>query len=61
MNKQRKGLLCTPGIAERDRIQSCIQLTYHLHHIITQWNLSKTATCGPAPTDLYKEVAALQR
>ena len=26
-----------------------------------QWNLSKTATCGPVQTDLYREVAALQR
>ena len=26
-----------------------------------QWNLSKTATCGPVLTDLYGEVAALQR
>ena len=24
-------------------------------------NLSKTATCGLVPTDLYREVAALQR
>ena len=26
-----------------------------------QWNLSKTAACGPVLTDLYREVAALQR
>ena len=26
-----------------------------------QWDLSKTATCGPVLTDLYREVAALQR
>ena len=26
-----------------------------------QWNLSKTATFGPVLTNLYKEVAALQR
>ena len=28
---------------------------------IIQRNLSKTATCGPVPTDHYREVAALQR
>ena len=26
-----------------------------------QWNLSKTTTCGPVLTDLYREVAALQQ
>ena len=26
-----------------------------------QWSLSKTATCGPVLTELYREVAALQR
>ena len=26
-----------------------------------KWNLSKTATCGHVLTDLYREVAALQR
>ena len=26
-----------------------------------QWNLSKTATCGPVITGLYREVVALQR
>ena len=29
--------------------------------LLIQWNLSKTATCGPVLTDLYREVAALQR
>ena len=29
--------------------------------LVVQWNLSKTATCGPGLTDLYREVAALQR
>ena len=27
---------------------------------VIQWNLSKTDTCGPVLTDLYREVAALQ-
>ena len=29
--------------------------------LIAQWNLSKTATCGPVIIGLYREVAALQR
>ena len=28
---------------------------------VLQWNKSNTATCGPELTDLYREVAALQR
>ena len=33
-----------------------------LHYYrITPWNLPKTATCGPVLTDLYREVAALQK
>ena len=32
-----------------------------VHSIRVQCNLSKTAACGPVLTDLYREVAALQR
>ena len=28
---------------------------------VLQWNQSKTATCGPLVTNLYRQVAALQR
>ena len=29
--------------------------------MVVLWNMSKTATCGPVLTDLYREVAAIQR
>ena len=40
------------GLATQDTI---------MFMIYVQWNLSKTVTCGPVLTDLYREVAALQR
>ena len=36
---------------------SCVFVTRQM----IQWNLSKTTTCGPVLTDLYREVAALQQ
>ena len=44
-------------------------LAVYLHHfinflcvgLIVQWNLSRTTTCGSVLTDVYGEVAALQK
>ena len=42
---------------------TCKDVIMHLHvrFVVATWNLSKTATCGPVLTDLYRELAALQR
>ena len=44
----------------RDRT-TWLEVRTYVHTMDIQWNLSSTTTCGPALTDLYRAVIALQR
>ena len=52
---------CTHQEEKAQGMTSGVLLFADIMQYKLQWNLSKTITCGPALTDLYREVAALQR
>ena len=54
-------LLGEKGTQDRRNSRGSASESKGTDQIILKGNLSKTATCGPILTELYREVAALQR
>ena len=50
---------CSPAVLRHyGKFSTGLVCVYHMQ---VRWGLSKTATFGPALTDLYREVASLQK
>ena len=64
--REYQAIRVEPGVSDSEDVMKCMHMKVNeivrdCFWMLLQWNLSKTATCGPVLADLYREVAALQR